>query len=112
MKDLSVDSLRQQVERLIIENRNSLNDPTTNEPYDVKGIADDVVALVLRGKIEELKLMGAKFKHDEDEILRVAGVGKWPKDSYLHSEKIEERIAVLEGLTGADSRKPGEAQDV
>ena len=49
---MNKDSLRQQVERLIIENRNFLNDPTTNEPYDVKGIADDVVALIQQTNIE------------------------------------------------------------
>ena len=38
--------LQRMVERLIIENRNSLNDPTTNEPYDVKGIANDVIELI------------------------------------------------------------------
>lgn len=37
--------LEAQVRRLVVENRNSLNDPTTNEPYDVEGIVDDVTAL-------------------------------------------------------------------
>ena len=50
---------RQQIERLIIENRNSLNDPTTNDSYDMKGIADDVIELidreVRRARIDELK---------------------------------------------------------
>lgn len=53
--------LRKQVERLIIENRNSLNDPTTNEPYDVKGIADDVVALITSDKQRLLKGLMEQF---------------------------------------------------
>lgn len=38
---------RKMIHRLIVENRNSLNDPTTNEPFDIEGIADDMVALIL-----------------------------------------------------------------
>ena len=62
---MNKDSLRQQVERLIIENRNFLNDPTTNEPYDVKGIADDVIKLVqqtnIEARIEEASLFKQYF---------------------------------------------------
>ena len=46
MTNQANEELRPMVERLIIENRNSLNDPTTNEPYDVKGIADDFIELL------------------------------------------------------------------
>lgn len=47
MTPLSEESLRLQLTRLIIENRNHLNDPTTNEPYDMQGIVDDLVTLIL-----------------------------------------------------------------
>lgn len=62
----SDNTIRRTIHRLIIENRNSLNDPTTNEPYDMVGIADDFIALY-RTNLEELlrsmpeRLVGVRY---------------------------------------------------
>ena len=70
-----LDSLRQQVERLIIENRNFLNDPTTNEPYDVKGIADDVVSLIqqtnIEARIDELEYLNDSIINNAVVMMRL-----------------------------------------
>lgn len=61
---------RTMVERLIIENRNSLNDPTTNEPYDVKGIADDVIELLQQVDRESRLDERRHFDDEIDDVLR------------------------------------------
>jgi hypothetical protein len=54
-----------------------------------------IAAQIDAARIDELELMSAKFKHDEDEILRIAKMKKFPEGSYLHSEKFGERLKEL-----------------
>lgn len=49
------EELREQIHRLIIENRNSLNSSTTAEPFGMVGIADDVMELINSEVLSVLK---------------------------------------------------------
>lgn len=58
-------------------------------------IAQHTKSAVAAALDAELEFMEGKFKADEDEMLRIAKVKKFPANSYVHSEKFEERRAEL-----------------